>query len=62
MLVITSNYAARAMGVKKGDSLAEVKRKCPNIQIYNGEDLTFYRSISQRVFDLAVAQYDQVRS
>ena len=31
-LVITSNYAARAFGIKKGDSLKEVKRKCPLIR------------------------------
>lgn len=52
-LVITSNYAARAFGIKKGDSLQVVREKCPDITICNGEDLTFYGQISQQVFDVA---------
>lgn len=55
MLVITSNYAARAYGIQKGDNLAVVKRKCPDIIICNGEDLTFYTDISQQVFDFVAA-------
>ena len=46
MLVITSNYAARAHGIKKGDSLAEVKRKCPDIVIKDGEDISHYTEVS----------------
>ena len=53
MLVITSHYAARAFGIKKGDSLQVVREKCPEITICNGEDLTFYGQISQQVFDVA---------
>ena len=45
-LVITSNYAARAYGIKKGDSLAEVKRKCPQIVIKDGEDISHYTEVS----------------
>ena len=48
MLVITSSYEARAFGIKKGDSLAEVRRKCPEIMICDGEDLTFYTETSNR--------------
>ena len=55
MLVITSNYAARAYGIKKGDSLHTVRQKCPHITIVSGEDLTFYRHVSQRVFDVVSA-------
>eukprot|EP00966_Prymnesium_polylepis_P170624 3944320-Prymnesium_polylepis.1 len=55
MLVITSNYAARAFGIKKGDSLQVVRRKCPQIHIVSGEDLTFYRFVSQRVFEAVSA-------
>eukprot|EP00041_Stephanoeca_diplocostata_P019984 m.437918 g.437918 ORF g.437918 m.437918 type:complete len:288 (+) comp21440_c0_seq5:123-986(+) len=55
MLVITSNYSARESGIKKGDSLKEVRRKCPSITICNGENLTFYREISQKFFDCVVA-------
>jgi len=45
-LVITSNYAARAFGIKKGDSLKEVKRKCPQIVIKDGEDISHYTEVS----------------
>ena len=45
-LVITSNYAARAYGIKKGDSLAEVRRKCPHIVIKDGEDISHYTEVS----------------
>ncbi|KAL1523746.1 hypothetical protein AB1Y20_018674 [Prymnesium parvum] len=55
MIVITSNYAARAHGVRKGDSVDAVRRKCPSIRLLCGEDLTFYRSVSQRVFELLCA-------
>ncbi|CAK0906643.1 unnamed protein product [Prorocentrum cordatum] len=53
MLVITSNYAARAFGIQKGDSLRVVREKCPGIVICNGEDLSFYEEVSKRVFDVA---------
>ena len=45
-LVITSNYAARAYGIRKGDSLAEVRRKCPQIVIKDGEDISHYTEVS----------------
>mmetsp|Transcript_59264 Transcript_59264/g.136836 ORF Transcript_59264/g.136836 Transcript_59264/m.136836 type:complete len:140 (+) Transcript_59264:3-422(+) len=51
-LIITSNYAARAYGIKKGDSLPDVLRKCPAIAICNGEDLCFYREISTSIFKI----------
>ena len=53
MLVITSNYEARKHGIKKGDSLTVCRRKCPHITICNGEDLTWYREVSLRVFAAA---------
>ena len=46
-LVITSNYAARQFGIQKGDSEQACRRKCPEITILCGEDLTFYREVSQ---------------
>jgi DNA polymerase iota len=54
MLVITSNYAARAFGIKKGDSISTCKKKCPHIKLCDGEDLTFYTEISHRFFDFVV--------
>ena len=53
MLVITSNYEARKFGIQKGDSLVTCRRKCPAITICNGEDLTWYREVSLRVYDVA---------
>ena len=50
-LVITSNYPARRFGIKKGDSLAVVRAKCPSITICDGEDLAFYTDISRRIFE-----------
>ena len=47
------NYAARAHGITKCDNLSAVRRKCPGIVICNGEDLTWYRHVSFRVFKLA---------
>mmetsp|Transcript_27161 Transcript_27161/g.63163 ORF Transcript_27161/g.63163 Transcript_27161/m.63163 type:complete len:600 (-) Transcript_27161:33-1832(-) len=52
-IVITSNYAARAFGLQKGETLAAVKQKCPQITICNGEDLAFYREVSQKIFTFA---------
>jgi DNA polymerase iota len=59
-LVITSNYAARQFGIQKGDSELACRRKCPEITILCGEDLTFYREVSQRVFDVASAMTPNV--
>ena len=53
-LVITSNYAARAFGIQKGDSLQVVKEKCPEITICNGEDLTFYGQVRRLKIDFTL--------
>ncbi|KAL3898737.1 MAG: hypothetical protein SGPRY_012780 [Prymnesium sp.] len=60
MLVITSNYAARAYGIGKGDSVAQVREKCPHITIRSGEDLTWYREVSQRVLDFIMGWSERV--
>lgn len=39
-LIVTCNYPARAVGVTKLMSIAEAKKKCPEIVLINGEDLT----------------------
>ncbi|EDO38905.1 predicted protein, partial [Nematostella vectensis] len=51
-ILVTCNYVARAMGLKKLISLAEAKKKCPDLVIINGEDLTKYREFSSRVTKL----------
>eukprot|EP00756_Hemistasia_phaeocysticola_P053749 Hpha_TRINITY_DN29703_c0_g1::TRINITY_DN29703_c0_g1_i1::g.2716::m.2716/K03510/POLI; DNA polymerase iota len=54
-LVITSNYPARAFGIKKGDSISVVRRKCPGIELCCGEDLSFYTDVSARIAEVAVS-------
>ncbi|XP_054842691.1 DNA polymerase iota [Eublepharis macularius] len=47
--VITCNYEARGVSVKKLMSLKEAKKKCPELVLVNGEDLTKYREMSYKV-------------
>ncbi|KAK9807873.1 hypothetical protein WJX72_011771 [[Myrmecia] bisecta] len=53
-LIVTSNYAARAVGVTKLMGITEAKQKCPDLVLVNGEDLTPYRQASKRI--MAVLQ------
>ncbi|KAM6471063.1 DNA polymerase iota isoform 2-T2 [Liasis olivaceus] len=48
-LVVTCNYEARKVGVKKCMGVEEAKAKCPDLVLVNGEDLTKYRELSYRV-------------
>ncbi|XP_065512927.1 DNA polymerase iota isoform X2 [Caloenas nicobarica] len=50
--VVTSNYEARKLGVKKLMSLKDAKEKCPQLVLVNGEDLTPYREMSYKVTEL----------
>ncbi|XP_066845093.1 DNA polymerase iota isoform X4 [Anser cygnoides] len=51
-LVVTSNYEARRLGVKKLMSVKDAKEKCPQLILVNGEDLTPYREMSYKVTGL----------
>lgn len=51
-LVVTSNYEARAFGVKKCMSVEDALRICPNLVLVRGEDLTPYRRISAKLSEL----------
>ncbi|XP_035866090.1 DNA polymerase iota isoform X3 [Phyllostomus discolor] len=51
-LVVTCNYEARELGVKKLMSVRDAKEKCPQLVLVNGEDLTRYRAISYKVTEL----------
>ncbi|XP_027724850.1 DNA polymerase iota isoform X4 [Vombatus ursinus] len=51
-LVVTCNYEARKLGVKKLMSVRDAKEKCPQLVLVNGEDLTRYREISYKVTEL----------
>ncbi|NWQ82851.1 POLI polymerase, partial [Columbina picui] len=51
-LVVTSNYEARKLGVKKLMSVKDAKEKCPQLVLVNGEDLAPYREMSCKVTEL----------
>lgn len=51
-IIVTCNYIAREFGVKKLMLLTEAKKLCPQITLINGEDLTNYRKMSARIFDI----------
>lgn len=50
--VVTSNYIARKFGIKKMMTIAEAKKLCPQIILVNGEDLTKYKQMSAKIFDI----------
>ena len=47
-IVITTTYEAREFGIEKGESADVVRRKCPEIVLKNGEDLSYYVSLSEK--------------
>ncbi|XP_076991543.1 DNA polymerase iota isoform X2 [Tamandua tetradactyla] len=51
-LVVTCNYEARKLGIKKLMSVRDAKEKCPQLVLVNGEDLTRYREMSYKVTEL----------
>ncbi|XP_025786980.1 DNA polymerase iota isoform X6 [Puma concolor] len=51
-LVVTCNYEARKLGVKKLMTVRDAKEKCPQLVLVNGEDLTRYREMSYKVTEL----------
>ncbi|XP_062455100.1 DNA polymerase iota isoform X2 [Rhea pennata] len=50
--VVTCNYEARRLGIKKLMSVRDAKEKFPQLTLVNGEDLTQYREMSYKVTDL----------
>lgn len=50
--IVTSNYVARGFGVQKMMVLADAKRLCPDLVLVNGEDLTKYRQMSNKIFNV----------
>lgn len=51
-IVVTCNYIAREFGVKKLMLLSEAMRLCPELVLVNGEDLTNYRQMSNKIFSV----------
>lgn len=48
-IVVTCNYVARERGVSKLMSVADAKKKCPELVLVKGEDLTHYREMYYKV-------------
>ena len=51
-IVVSSNYEARHLGVKKMSTKAEALKVCPEMIMVNGEDLTIYRDFSMKMFNI----------
>lgn len=56
-IVVTCNYVARERGVKKLVFVSDAKKKCPDLVLVNGEDLTVYREFSGKVNGLLTRQF-----
>lgn len=50
--VVTSNYVARGYGIHKMTYLKDALVKCPELVLVNGEDLTPYRQMSNKVHNI----------
>ncbi|TPX31930.1 DNA-directed DNA polymerase [Synchytrium microbalum] len=51
-IVVTCNYEARKYGVGKLELLTEALKKCPQLVVVSGEDISRYRRSSRHIFDL----------
>lgn len=48
----TCNYVARSRGVKKLQLISEAKKACPDLILADGEDLSAFRDVSKKLYDL----------
>lgn len=51
-ILATCNYVARARGVKKLQLISEAKKLCPELILANGEDLSAFRDVSKKLYNL----------
>lgn len=51
-LVVTCNYVARRLGVKKLMGVQAAKGICPTLILINGEDLKKYREMSDKIYQV----------
>lgn len=58
--VVTSNYEARKYGIKKMTLVNDALKKCPELVLVNGEDLSQYKLFSNRIFELLHSFTDKV--
>ncbi|KAK8086895.1 hypothetical protein PG994_001869 [Apiospora phragmitis] len=49
-ILATSNYVARARGVKKLMLISDAEKICPELVLRNGEDLTRFRDVSKKLW------------
>ena len=56
-IVVTCNYVARKRGVKKLSFVSDAKKKCPDLVLVNGEDLTVYREFSGKIHLLLTREF-----
>ncbi|KAI0137410.1 hypothetical protein BJ170DRAFT_678257 [Xylariales sp. AK1849] len=49
-ILATCNYVARAKGVKKLMLISEAQKKCPDLVLMNGEDLSRFRESSKKLW------------
>jgi len=49
-LVVTTNYVARDLGVKKMTWVKDALQQCPSLILLNGEDISKYRFMSERIY------------
>ncbi|XP_071845185.1 DNA polymerase iota-like [Apostichopus japonicus] len=59
-IVVTCNYVAREFGVTKLMYIADAKKKCPNLVLVSGEDLSHYREYSEKVTDLLQSEFSSL--
>lgn len=50
--IVTSNLKAREFGIKKMELISDALKKCPELVIVNGEDLSNYKTYSKRIAEL----------
>ena len=48
-IIVTCNYVARELGVTKLMYLTDAKKKCSDLVLVSGEDLTNYRNMSFQI-------------
>lgn len=56
-IIVTSNYVARAYGIKKCMLTTEAIKLCPNLVLVNGENLEKYRQVSQDITKFIQEKY-----
>lgn len=54
-IVVTCNYVARTFGIKKLMLLTDAQQLCPDLVLVNGEDLTPYRQMSNKIHNILLA-------